>query len=259
MKGGGRRKGVTLIEMALALGILAILIIPLSNGIAAIINMNKKNEQNLKVASLMEKAVEIARAQNFQNLNDISMDGYTAQYSAETINETALSGIDNESCDIKIYPKYYSSDLYITAESISPVPEIIVEKKLEDNDMIKIEARRLGNSTTYKITMGTLSGSYTADNSSGGILIDGKDKNIPYAIITDNLSSDGLTVKHINKGQEKVSSNNYNVFVIDNDSANSETENENIIKLNIVIKDNEERVIKNQTYYFKQEMVSNDS
>lgn len=252
-----KKKGFTLLEVVIALSIFGLLIVPISAMVRSTINMNKKSNENVEAAEVMNKAYEKAVAQNFDFDEDekdengnIDFGKYKVHYDISDENASNVNGIKNDSYDISMEIIKYTGQNGNT--NFLKVGEEQIEVK--ENDTININIKEENGDLIYKIMNKDKVIEKTVDKPVYSILFNAEEDTSKLNIVLDGVYSGDsicskiLTFNYINKGSNSIISTTPYIVVAayTNNTAQNGTK-----KVDISIMDESGREIAKQTFYFR--------
>lgn len=254
-----KKKGFTLLEVVIALSIFGLLIVPISDMVRSIINMNKKSNENVEAAEVMNRAYEKAVAQNFEfdesekdENGNIDFDNYKVHYDISDENISDVNGIKNDSYDISIEVRKYAGQNGNI--NVLKVGEDQIE--VEANDTITINIKEESSSLIYKISSKDKVIEKTVDKPVYSILFNSEEDTSKLNIILDGVYSGDsicqrfLNFNYKNKGSNSIISTTPYVTIAAYSESNNTVQN-GTKKVDISIMDKSGKEIAKQTFYFR--------
>lgn len=264
-----KKKGFTLLEMVVALSIFGLLIVPISDMVRSIINMNKKSNENVEVAEVMNEAYEKGVAKNFKfddsekdENENIDFGNYKVHYDISDENISDVNGIKNDSYDIRIdVIKNAGSDGDTSVLKVKKVQEEKLPIDVKENNTITINVKEEGSSLIYKITNKDIKKTVTVkvDEPVYSILFNAEEDAPKLNIILDGVYSDDNNIcpkslnfnYYTNEGSNNIVSTTPYIAVAKKYLEPNNTAQNGTKKVDISIMDKSGSEIAKQTFYFK--------
>jgi prepilin-type N-terminal cleavage/methylation domain-containing protein len=266
-----KKSGYTLIELIVAMAVFGILIIPISNMIMTIIDINKKAENNIDIASIMSQVYEekIGEINASETVNEGSTEAsygtdgkYKIKYSINKIHSSNISGIQNDKSDINMVVdenKFIKINNTKIMGLIDGENDIYIKVSFVDDKKIRYEIENKSNSSDVL--------SIEINNPNFGIYFNGEKitnlPNINLNIIIDGIYKDGTSLanksltfnnkKLEDSVRDKIKTLSTSPYVlicdIEENTPTSNVESTYEMKVDIIDAKSED-VLKSQTYYF---------